>query len=115
MKQLATLNVCGMTYRVMLASSIERPALEESEGECDADEGVIYLRASLARNRTRLRDTLIHELVHAFVDATGLAYVLKGKLKESRDWEDVEETIARVATPHIVQLVEANGSRLWIK
>lgn len=101
------LNICGMPYTVAVATAEEQPILDENEGWTEFKKGQILLRdgASLSR----MRDTLVHEIAHAFLEATGVGAYLQSQVD---DWEQVEETLVRLIAPNLVRLIDDNDGEL---
>lgn len=111
LREVRRLSICGLEYRVVFASAVEVPALADNEGWTSTETNTIYLDASVPR--TRLRDALVHEVLHAVLEASGLGSLLATALKQSSQaYEDFEETLVRLAVPHVLRLIEENGKAL---
>lgn len=105
-----SLSICGLEYRVVFATSEEVPALESNEGYTSCETNTIYLASNIPRSR--MRDALVHEVCHAFLEASGLGSFLQTSLKDKAAYDDFEETLIRVAVPHVLRLVLENGKAL---
>lgn len=110
MREVRKLSICGLEYRVVFASSEEVPALENNDGYTSCESNTIYLRSDLPRSR--MRDTLVHEICHAFLEASGLGSFCETSLKDKSAYDDFEETLIRVAVPQLLRLVQENGKAL---
>lgn len=99
--------VCGLTYKVFLATGLEVSELVQNEGWTDCENCRIYLRASLAKTPSRLFDTLVHELTHALFEACGISHLLA--VQCPKDADDVEELIIRMMTPALITTFRSAG------
>ena len=109
MREVGRLNVCGIRYRVFMVADDEVPELVDGEeGACVPSKARIYLRASMPREL--YRDTLVHEIGHAWLLASGLVEFLKGRVHG--DIDAFEETLIRLAVPSLLQLLDANQTEL---
>lgn len=104
-----SLQICGLEYRVVFASSDEVPLLREKEGMTAFDTNTIYVRSGMPLSR--MRDTLVHEVMHAFLESSGVGYFLQDSVKVE-DFEKFEETLIRLLVPSVLRLVEENGQAL---
>ena len=95
------IDVNGLAYQVVLCDK-DAPILEGGEGMTDYTEGVIWLQAT--ENKSRLRDTLVHEILHACFEASGASYLLASHLRKRARAEpgEVEEQLIRTIAPAIV-------------
>lgn len=105
-----SLSICGLEYRVVFATSEEVPALEANEGYTSCETNTIYLASNIPRSR--MRDALVHEVCHAFLEASGVGSFLQTSLKDKAAYDDFEETLIRVLVPHVLRLVLENGKAL---
>jgi Zn-dependent peptidase ImmA (M78 family) len=110
MQVLKTLVICGQEIRVIVASPKEVPALSDKYGLSDFDAGAIYLHEE--NTPSRMRSVLVHEVLHVFLEASGLGQFFAGHLAKGKDFDALEETAIRLATPHVVALLSDNGE-LW--
>ena len=92
--------VCGIDVAIVEATPDQVPALREPDGTLlfgffDEESATIYVRKG--QSRTLRRETINHEIVHAWFAYSGareyLAGVTKGKL-------DHEERLVRILSPH---------------
>lgn len=109
MVEARTLTIGGLEYRVILAGAHEVPELAANEGYTVPEKNVIYIRANVSPSRAR--DTLVHEVGHAFLEATGLGHFLQDNFRGD-DFDKFEETFIRLAVPHVLRLVDDNGGAL---
>jgi hypothetical protein len=103
--------ICGQPVRVVVATEEEVSDLQNQFGACDFEAGVIYV--AQGASPASLRDTLVHEVVHYFLHATGIGTFLTSFLAPGVDGEKFEETLVRLVTPHVITLVSQNGPALW--
>jgi hypothetical protein len=109
MKQTGTLDICGLLYRVVDAEANEVPQLEDGdEGATVYQALTIYLRGALPP--TRKRDARLHEVAHAWLEASGIRDFLKSRVRG--EYTAFEETFIRLAVPSLIRLIEANGGAL---
>jgi hypothetical protein len=99
--------VCGIEIPIY-----REPDLRDSEGALldghflPTPRPRILIREGLTKSVEK--DTLIHELGHAFAVYSGLRDFFAGQVRKSVDVADFEETIIRILTPHI-------GGLVWLK
>lgn len=109
MIEVGELNVCGLVYRVFIASVDESSELtSDDDGACATSSGQILVRASLSPSRKR--DTLVHEVAHAFLEASGLREFLKTRVKG--DYDSFEEALIRLLVPSFLRFVDDNSKEL---
>jgi len=108
-KSVGELNVCGLVYRVFVASVDESSDLSaEEDGVCVASSGQILVRASLSPSRKR--DTLVHEIAHAFLEASGIREFMRTRVKG--DYDAFEEAFIRLLVPSFLRFVDDNAKEL---
>lgn len=111
MQAVKRLTICGLEYRVVYATPDEVPELADNEGICRASVNTIYLRRNAPPSR--MRDALLHEVLHAFLEASGVGAYLSQSFKGStEEFESHEETLIRLVVPSLLRLVEDNGNAL---
>lgn len=110
MREAKRLIICGLEYRVVYATGEEVPELVENEGWCNTKASTIYLRANMPPSR--MRDTLVHETAHAFIEASGLSHFLGNHFESEDKYEAFEETLIRLFVPSLLRLVDDNGTAL---
>lgn len=100
MKYLCAIDVNGLSYRVFVCSP-DAECLEGNEGIADYTAGVIWLRDT---NPSRLRDTLVHEILHACMDASGVSHLLDSLISKRTKTtvREAEELIVRALTPCLI-------------
>jgi hypothetical protein len=109
MREVGELNVCGLVYRVYVASGDESSELSEGDdGACVCAQGKILVRSSISPSRKR--DTLVHEIAHAFLEASGLREFLKTRVKG--DYDSFEEALIRLFVPAFVRFLDDNTREL---
>lgn len=104
----AILKICGLEYRVVFASTEEVPELAGKEGWTVPSTNTIYIRSNLPFSRAR--DTMLHEVLHAFFEASGVGSFLNDRVRG--DYDKFEETLIRLLVQPILRLVEENGRAL---
>lgn len=99
--------IAGQNYRVVyLHPGAPRPeGMEENvEGWCDYESGILYVCVSPSGSRNH--GTLVHEIVHAALEASGASWLLaRVAEKANQDSDDLEETLVRMLAPALVHLV----------
>jgi hypothetical protein len=103
-----TLKICGLEYRVVYATSDEVPELAGKEGLTVCSTNTIYVRSNLPT--CRARDALVHEVMHAFFEASGIGSFLSDRVRG--DYDKFEETLMRLVVQPVLRLVEENGRAL---
>lgn len=95
------IDVNGLAYQVVLCDK-DAPVLEGGEGMTDYLDSVIWLRES--DNKARLRDALVHEILHACFEASGASYLLASHLRKRARAEpgEVEEQLIRALAPSLI-------------
>lgn len=104
----------GLRYRIVFVDSegmkeeVDDP---ETEGVTDIEGGRIVLHKRLLKNPTRLRDTLVHEVIgHALWDACGIGHWLKERTKlRGKKWYRFQEIFIRWHTPALVATLKELG------
>jgi len=114
----ASFQIAGQDWTAHLVSKVEMKKLAKSLGYADDDadhEGLtnyemqqVYLRRM--KNKSRMRDTFLHEICHAFLDATGVGHQLKEGFK-GKDYDAWEETLIRVFVPHLATFIDEWSKR----
>jgi hypothetical protein len=104
----SSLTICGLEYRVVVAGVDEVPELAGKEGLTSCVTNTIYLRAGMPVSRTR--DALVHEVMHAFLEASGIGSFLSDRVRG--DYDKFEETLIRLIVPALLRLVDDNGEGL---
>lgn len=99
-----SIDVCGQRY------AIEIYTVLESQGECDYEAATIRLRRQAP---DRMADTLIHEVLHAILDAAGIGWTMRGRFKLSkRAYDKFEEDFVRMMTPALLSTLRNAG---WLR
>lgn len=109
-REIRKLSICGLEYRVVFATAEEVPALDGNEGYTSCETNTIYLANNVPQ--TRIRDALVHEICHAFLEASGVGSMLETSLRDKSVYDDFEETLIRVTVPQLLRLIEENGKAL---
>lgn len=106
-----TYRIGGIVWHVYRADPAHVPALHDGdrvlEGVTDTSTAEIHVREGLSPSLER--DAIAHELLHAFLYATGLAHVIEARI--GAGYADFEEVLVRVATPHLVGFFESQKRR----
>ncbi len=110
MKVVGSLVICGFPYEVVEVDESDGILADGEEGSTRALELRIYIRAGLPWPRRR--DTILHEIAHAFFEATGLLGFITAHTKKSAEADRFEENLIRLATPWLLQLIDTSGPAL---
>jgi len=102
MRLLRRIEVCGQEYRVLEALN-DSPELEGNQGVVDYSKAAIYIAAGYAD--TSKIDTLLHEIIHTVLHATGMTPKLE-KISDS-----LEEDIVSALTPALRSALKSAGWR----
>lgn len=112
MKVPRRIRVADLEYEVQIVrKGARRPKGmgEFDEGLTDFRRGKIYVR-DWGRNQSRVVGTLVHELVHACLDASGADQFLDGFAESNnRLPADVEEDFVRMISPALVIALRSSG------
>ncbi len=103
-KLLRVLTICAVRVPIVRATLEQMPELAEAEGLINdgffcGERTCIFIRSG--QSRTQERDSINHEVGHAFVKLSGLAAVLAAVTTWPKGYEDLEETLVRIAAPHL--------------
>lgn len=105
MKLPKRVQVLDLTYCVGVKEELDLDG-HPAEGITDYAAGEIWVRSDQAANPTRARGTLVHELIHAILDATGADdYLRRGK----------EEDFVQAFAPALITTLESAGLLKRIK
>ncbi len=107
MKKIGSLSLCGLAFTVYTGSASENPHLEDNQGYCNHTRQEIWIRDSLGTSG--FYDTLVHEMLHGIWENSGTSQFLKGCLPDGADQPEIEETIVRILTPHLVNALSQLG------
>lgn len=111
MREARKLTICGLTYRVVFATAEEVHHLEDSDGFVSMVTNTIYVKAGMPESR--MRDALIHEVMHAFLESSGVGSFMKDNFRgDDEAFLRFEETFIRLTVPSIIRLVDDNGPSL---
>jgi hypothetical protein len=102
-KQLAVPTICNVRIPIIRATVEQVPELAEGDRLLDAyfcmERLVIFVREG--QSKTHERDSITHELAHAFIYLSGLGHRLKGFFDKPEAYDRFEEEIVRAMTPHL--------------
>ncbi len=99
-----SIDVCGQRFAIEIYSSLE------IEGECDYANGVLRLRRQAP---DRMADTLLHEVLHAIFDASGMGWLLRGRFQLSKArYDALEENMIRMLCPALHSTLRNAG---WLR
>lgn len=111
MREARKLTICGLTYRVVFATAEEVHHLEDSDGFVSMGTNTIFVKAGMPESR--MRDALLHEVMHAFLESSGVGSFMRDNFRgDSDSFERFEETFIRLVVPSIIRLVDDNGPSL---
>ena len=96
MKLLRPVDICGRKYRVVSASEEENPELSDKHGLCDFEASTIWIRSGV--NREVEVSILLHEMLHAAINATAMDVRLPGVRLE----EDLVRALTAALRPALV-------------
>lgn len=90
-------------YQILVdQSKCDRASVEQGQnqlGECDAETGTILISPKLGP--VQKAETVLHEILHALTDMTGVAAQLTS---------DTEEIVVRSLSPALLDLIKRNPS-----
>jgi Zn-dependent peptidase ImmA (M78 family) len=96
------MRICNVLVPIVRATSEQMPELT-NEGEDDGffcpSRTLIVIRAG--QSETQERDTIAHEIGHAFLYLSGLQHLLKAITNWPKGYDDLEECLVRIAAPHL--------------
>lgn len=101
--------ICGLVYTVVFAHPDNVPDLRGNEGCCISGANTIFIREGMPPSRTR--DAILHEVTHAFLEASGIRHLLLG-VYNGTAFDDFEETLIRILVPSVLRLIDDNGRGL---
>lgn len=106
MKKIGEVEICGMRYDIKTDA---HPVVGDDEcyGYLDVDTHSIVIQEDLTPDR--FENTLVHEVMHACFDASGLGAALTAVLKRGAKREDVEEQIVRGLTSTLIGSLRSIG------
>lgn len=106
MKKIGEVEICGMRYDIRTDTKLN---VENAEcyGYLDVDTHSIVIQEGLTPDR--FENTLVHEIMHACFDASGLGTALSGALKRGTKLDDVEEQIVRGLTSTLIGSLRSIG------
>lgn len=112
MKHFLDLTLCGQTWACYYVSQRECDAVarkldledDGNEGLCDYATQKIYVVKS--RQWTRTRDRFLHEVCHAFLEASGVGSLLEEHYKGPLPFHKWEESLIRLFVPHFATAID---------
>lgn len=101
-KPVARVDICGQDYDIIVDPDLK------IDGECSYSENVIRVSPQAY---WRMVDTYLHELLHALIDASGLGWQMRQRLKMTKaQWRAFEEDfIVRPMTPALLATLKNGG------
>lgn len=101
-KPSARVDICGQDYDIIVDPDLK------IDGECSYSENVIRVSPQAY---WRMIDTYLHELLHALIDASGLGWQMRQRLKMTKaQWRAFEEDfIVRPMTPALLATLKNGG------
>lgn len=110
MKLLKKIVICGQRYSIFSVKKGEVKGMGRAEGMTIVSKNVIYIKERLLKNPDRFMDTLIHEILHALFDASGLGFWLKEKYQFTEEgWFKFQEKVIRFQTPALLSTLASLG------
>lgn len=111
MVEVGPFSVLGILKNVVLTNSSE-PDFDMSgqAGSHDPSTGRIEINTDMVSEATVVRETIVHEAVHAFICDSGARHMLQSALGYSESkYEDFEEGLVRALTPALLSALPS----LW--
>ncbi len=107
-KNWETVNICGQRYRIRVDTAYDPKKIE---GSCEWSNNLIEL---MVQAEDRMHDTLIHEIVHAITDASGLKWAIANRFRKltKKDRADLDEMLCRLLSPALLGALRDAG---WLK
>lgn len=102
----ASFKIGGQDWTAHLVSAAEMKKLDgdaTDEGLMRPETQQIFIRR--IKNKSRLRDTFLHEICHAFLESTGMQHQLQTGYK-GKDYHEWEETLIRIFVPHLATFID---------
>lgn len=110
MHLLRKVDICGRDYRVLEVTPEEHPEIEGCEGLCDYTNATIYI--AQGRAETVRIDTLLHEIVHGVIEATGHRLKLQTASEAAgHETDHLEEELVVALTPALRAALKSAGWR----
>jgi hypothetical protein len=103
MKHLGNAFICGAAYPILEGNSSDEEILESAHGVCKTGERQIWVHEGLTD--AKRSNTIVHEILHAINEDSGLMFALAAALGLSADDARIvptEEMIVRILTPNIL-------------
>lgn len=101
------LEIAGQHYRIVARKEIDD---EGTEGVCHHTDNLIEV-AEQAEDR--MADTLLHEIMHAAIEASGHRRTIRTKHRLTREeWDDLEEDVIRALAPVLLSALRRAG---WLR
>lgn len=103
------LDICGQRYDVRVDTSFHNA---KWEGSCTWSANLIEI---LEQAEDRMHDALLHEIIHAMNDASGLKWEIANRFKKKltvEDRRDLDELLCRHLAPAILQTFRNAG---WLR
>jgi hypothetical protein len=75
-----------------------------NDGSFSQEQLTVFVRAGMSK--TQRRDAIAHELAHAFLYLSGIGALLSGVVRWKKGAHDFEETLVRLAAPHLGRLIK---------
>jgi hypothetical protein len=98
------IDICGQDFQVWVDPKFP------IEGECDHSTGTITLQPQAP---ARMAETLIHEALHAMIEACGLKWLLRERFKLSASaMAKLDEDMIRVLAPALHSTLRRAG---WLR
>lgn len=102
MKKLGSVDICGISYGVVLASRNEVRGLDEAYGVCAHDVCTIAIRDDLPPSC--FENVIIHEMLHGLWQHSGLWEI------SDQSWDDLhkyEEAMIQALVPNLIRALKS--------
>lgn len=100
--------ISGTTWRVFLVDVTQIPEMQDLEGWTKPWDTSIYLDRSLPPDK--LHETLVHELLHAIHETSGINQAILDVLNlDHKTGDRFEELITRLLSPVLIDTLRRNG------
>jgi hypothetical protein len=97
------IRVCELDFEVAFTPDLRDDSGQALYGLCDMTEGRIWLDEAIRDNPSLVVSTLVHEIMHAVMGATGTGHRAFG------DDSDAEEHFIRQFTPGMITALQSAG------
>jgi hypothetical protein len=100
---LTSINIAGKTYSITYEDEIIESGYLCDGVTCIAD---ATIKIAKGMDAVHTKQILLHEIVHALLNDSGAAYLMKQNIENK---EEFEETLVRVLTPVLMEVIKQIG------